>query len=520
MKRRGRMITVFLSVLAAMMLTALSVNAEAIQNGKKPAVTISNEQVQTKATVAKPKIQAVYNGNTGIHIRVPRRYDVLYYNVYRKCSDDNVNRNIGWAFGSATDMVDTTVNTKWGKTYTYSLVAVNLLGKKSSASATATYVRIPPVKYTGAKAESNSKIKLTWKSTSSYNSFSGFEVQYAKSQSNLTNRTGTFFAKTVTGGTSTTLTGLSKGTTYYIRIKGFKNCRLSNGKTIKCYSMYSSILKIKTPSTSTTSTKYRALLIGNGDYRYASDLRGPKNDVNCTANVLNKYHYSTTKKMNLTKSQILSAISSTFKGAGPNDISLFFYSGHGGNNYNGTMGYLVGVDSSWLSMSELADALKKIPGKVIVVLDSCNSGNAIERNAKAAEIDYSPEKFDRAAVNAFAAADTMIETNPGSDTAAKNGELRNSKFLVLAGGRKNESTYDVPMNGIYGGLFTRYFVQGAGCSFPGGGFSGRIPCDSNSDKKITLNEMYNYTSRNVLAYSGRQHVTCYPSGSASIILKY
>ena len=232
MKRRGRMITVFLSVLAAMMLTALSVNAEAIQNGKKPAVTISNEQVQTKATVAKPKIQAVYNGNTGIHIRVPRRYDVLYYNVYRKCSDDNVNRNIGWAFGSATDMVDTTVNTKWGKTYTYSLVAVNLLGKKSSASATATYVRIPPVKYTGAKAESNSKIKLTWKSTSSYNSFSGFEVQYAKSQSNLTNRTGTFLAKTVTGGTSTTLTGLSKGTTYYIRIKGFKNCRLSNGKTI------------------------------------------------------------------------------------------------------------------------------------------------------------------------------------------------------------------------------------------------------------------------------------------------
>ena len=516
MKKRGKMIIWILSVLTVMTLAALTVNAEEIQTGKKPAAAIGKGEDNSKASVAKPKIKTVYNGSDGLHIRVNSRSDVFYYEVYRRCSDDNVNRYVGWAYGYYTDLIDTSVKTKWGKTYAYTLVAYNYCGNRSSVSDRVTYVRVPPVKISASKAESNSKIKVQWKPTTWYGNFSGYEIQYAKSKSNLSNKTGSYRMKTIERGvTSKTLTGLSKGTTYYIRLRAFKKCKLSSGKWKKCYSTYTKIVKIRTKSNATV-TKYRALLIGNGDYYFANDLSGPKNDAKATASMLSKYHYSTTKKYNLTKPQILSAIRSAFSGASSNDVSLFFYSGHGSNNYSGSMGYLVGVDSSYLSMSELASALKKIPGRVIVVLDSCFSGNAISKDAG---MEYSPEKFDRAAVNAFAAADTVIETNPGSDAAEKNGELRNGKFLVLAGGQKGELTYDVPQNGLYGGLFTRYFVQGAGCSFPSGNYSGRIPSDSNYDKKVTLKEMYNYTRRNVLAYNGRQHVTCYPSGSNGVLFK-
>ena len=94
MKKRGKMIIWILSVLTVMMLAALTVNAEEIQTGKKPAAAIGKGEDNSKASVAKPKIKTVYNGSDGLHIRVNSRSDVFYYEVYRRCSDDNVNRYV------------------------------------------------------------------------------------------------------------------------------------------------------------------------------------------------------------------------------------------------------------------------------------------------------------------------------------------------------------------------------------------------------------------------------------------
>ena len=154
MKRRAKAIIFFISILAAMMFAAMSVNAEVIRDDKKPATIIAKDNNQTKAKGAVPKIKTVYNGNEGLTIKVPRRNDVWFYNIYRRCSDDNINRDIGWVRGAATDIIDTSVRTKWGKTYTYTLVAYFYNGGTSSVSNKMTYVRVPPVKYTAAKAES------------------------------------------------------------------------------------------------------------------------------------------------------------------------------------------------------------------------------------------------------------------------------------------------------------------------------------------------------------------------------
>jgi len=519
MKRRRKVLLLFLSMVAAMIVASLNVSAEEIQTGKEPAAAIQNSTDQTKASVAKPKIKAVYNGNNGMHIKPVKRSDVYYYVIYRRCTDDNVNRRLGWFYGYYTDIVDSTVKTKWGKTYSYTLVAYDHYGHRSKVSDKVTYVRVPQVKVTDKKALSNTKIKVQWKPIVSYSNFSGCEVQYAKYQSHLKNKTGSYRVKTIDRGAfSRTLTGLTKGTNYYIRVRAFKKTKLVTGKWKKCYGPYSTIVRVKTKST-TSVTKYRALLIGNSNYIYADDLSGPPNDIRAMTNMLSGYHFYITRKSNLTGSQIVSAIRSTFIRADSNDVSLFYYSGHGAVNSSKTMGYLSGIDSSGLSMSDLAAELKKIPGKVVVVLDSCNSGNAVEKDVNAIKTEYSPEIFDRAAVEAFAAVNTSLESAPNSEDAEKNGELRNSKFLVLAAGRKNENTYDVYNNWVYGGLFTRYFVQGAGCSYPSGNYSGYIPSDTNNDRKITLKEMYTYTARNVFAYNGKQHVTCYPYGSTGVILK-
>lgn len=519
MKRRRKALLFFLSVFAVMIVAALNVNAEEIRTGKEPAAAIENSTDQAKATVAKPKIKSVYNGNDGMHIKPVNRSDVYYYVLYRRCTDDNVNRRVGWFYGHLTDIVDGSVKTKWGKTYSYTLVAYDYYGNRSKVSDKVTYVRVPQVKVTYKKALSNTKIKVLWRPVVSYSNFSGCEVQYAKNQSQLKNKTGSFRVKTIDRGAyARTLTGLSKGTDYYVRVRAFKKTRLATGKWKKCYGPYSPIVKVRTQSASSV-TKYRALLIGNSAYRYASYLYGPPNDMRAMTNVLSGYHYTTTRKYNLTGSQIAGAIESAFNGADANDVSLFYYSGHGAVNTIGTMGYLSGVDSSYLSMSDLASALKKIPGKVVVILDSCNSGNAVEKDINATTMKYSPEIFDRAAVEAFAAVNTSLESVSNRENVEKNGELRNSKFLVLAAGCKNENTYDVYFNGIYGGLFSRYFVQGAGCSYPGGSYGGYIPSDTDYDGKITLKEMYTYTRRNVLAFNGKQHVTCYPMGSAEVILK-
>ena len=493
MRRRGRYLFLLIGALMVMMLAAVSVNAA------------GTGSTQSKV-LSKPHLESASNTAEGIRVLWEKQTGVKYYKIYRSSSGEGT-KYIGKADGTKTGFVDKTVKFNWGKLYTYSAYAIDSDGKSSAVSNKCSLYRVMPVKFTSKTATSYSTIELKFKLIGTNKMISGYQIEYATTSADLVNKTGSFKRINMgTGKSSYTIKGLSASTKYYIKMRTFYRYKVSGGTKIN-YSRYTGVVTVATPA---KPAVYRALCIGNCNYQYASDLEGPANDAKAVSRTLEKYHYITTKKTDLKASQILSSIDSAFSGATSKDVSLFFYSGHGANNSTGTMGYIMGVESTGVSFETLAAALNKIPGKVVVILDSCDSGNAIVKNADYGV--YDPAKFNRAAIDVFAGADS-------ADTRSKNGELRTNKFLVITGGTKNEETSDISMDGkVWGGLFARSFVEGAGCNFPYGVARSTIPADTNSDKKLTLTEMYNYTKAKCAAYKKPQHVQCYPAGSNAVIM--
>ncbi len=305
--------------------------------------------------------------------------------------------------------------------------------------------------------------------------------------------------KTVNASTSSfTNTGLKAGTQYRYSIR--VSYQISGKYYLGTRCAAKSI-------TTYAAAKYRALLIGESNYSStsASNLSGPANDITVMQRMLQnmKKPYSVSKRSNQTKSQILSAITSTFKGATSNDVSLFYYSGHGVTSSGTYSGALYAVDGNTITTAELAAALKKVPGKVIVLLDSCGSGAAVTKDGSVMTMDA--DVFASSVYNAFAAADTTIN--------AKSGELATSKFIVMCAAAKGQYSYDASISGsMYGGMFTYNLAKGAGCSYPYGYYSGSMPADYNSNGRLTLAELYRYVNSKV---SSSQTTVVYPSTSST-----
>ena len=303
-----------------------------------------------------------------------------------------------------------------------------------------------------------------------------------------------------------TLTAEARHRGYSIR------CRVTNSAG----STYSSAVTL-------TVRRYVALLIGNGSgYTYQSTLSGPATDVAVMKTALKNLSpaYEVTVKENLTAEQMVSAIKSTFAGTTANDVCLFYYSGHGDNRESSTAGALLGITSNgsndMLTPSTLASTLKTAcGGKVIVLLDSCGSGAAIYQKGMAAEEEADPETFTSAVIEAFGEQDALEMSGSGTRT----GELRNSKFYVLAAceyGDTSSELYSYSMGSF--GLFTYCLADAMGCSYPNGTYGGTFKGDANGNKALTLGETYNYICNNIKkVYSSATQVT-QMYGSTSYVL--
>ena len=287
-----------------------------------------------------------------------------------------------------------------------------------------------------------------------------------------------------------------------------------------------------------SSVTYRALLIGEEHFTEETCSRN-RGDVELMYNMLNSVNgpaggkYKVTCKYDLNRTGVRNAISSAFYGADSDDVSLFFIATHGDSEATGgEAGALALIGStyeeSWLLFGDLANALKAVPGKVIVIVESCGSGAAVyapgvsENSANA--MRNAAISHDNALIDAFSAADPGIRVRVSDSEKRKNiskgqlatntGELRvENKFYVLTATRYHEDSYGT--ESYYGSYnyFTKWLTDGIGTS-------GSMPADANGNRETTLSELFNYISRVGDDYPFEftegtyyQHVQVYPKNS-------
>ena len=284
---------------------------------------------------------------------------------------------------------------------------------------------------------------------------------------------------------------------------------------------------------------YRALLVSESQFYYPSRSRWERIKRN-QADVVSMQamlegvqgpeggYYTVTTRDNTTSAELKSLIASTFRGADDNDVSLFFIATHGDSSSSGSgaaalsMASFAEESAEMMRISELRDCLLAVPGKVIVILESCGSGGAIYANgtkdAQASAAKNAAETFDASVVKTFAAADPGIleeKVEIGSDEVRVNtGELRVvNKFYVLTASMFQENSYGYEGSNP-GNIFTRWLVKGVGRS-------GYMPADrqyrGNSDGLVDLWELYSYISAvgddypiSIQGVNYYQHVQVYP----------
>jgi len=311
-----------------------------------------------------------------------------------------------------------------------------------------------------------------------------------------------------------------------------------NGYQFRCWITDSAGLEIfsdiATLSVSSGPTPhYRALLIAEVDFKGDDARPGNAVDVSNMKKMLSSIHGPTGQSYtiyggnneykNVSPSRILELISSSFAGAESNDVSFFFISSHGVQDADDQQaGAIATVNTSpgrkfyinsntyyevedRLFIEELANALKKIPGKVIVMINTCGSGAGVYAASISngiVEEEFDAEQFDNNIIRVFADNDETAE-----EVEAQTGELRvSNKFYVLTSSAHKESSWGSDMDG---GIFVENVVNGVGSS-------GSMPADSNSDGYLTLQELYRYAYDHTLSDSAStpQHVQVYPANSS------
>lgn len=295
---------------------------------------------------------------------------------------------------------------------------------------------------------------------------------------------------------------------------------------------------------------YRALLIGNTYTGESNELPGCENDVDGMRTMLGRMTatpYSVTVKKNIRAEEILSSISSTFGNASYNDVSLFYYSGHGANsvgadgNPTSYHAALVGTFQTYVSIARLKTELDKIPGKKVIIIDACHSGQFIARDGTMTQVSSSA--FNSQVVNLFANDDQLsgdvsrtavVLAADGSELLSEEapefidraGETNFAKsgYYVITACRSEEKSvstgYDSNGDGKidrYFGLFTYGLCYGNGWNLARNAAISALNADLNKDSKVTLYEAYVYAKVMAQSHNPNQTAQIWPENSAFVL---
>lgn len=295
---------------------------------------------------------------------------------------------------------------------------------------------------------------------------------------------------------------------------------------------------------------YRALLIGNTYTGESNELPGCENDVDGMRTMLGRMTatpYSVTVKKNIRAEEILSSISSTFGNASYNDVSLFYYSGHGANsvgadgNPTSYHAALVGTFQTYVSIARLKTELDKIPGKKVIIIDACHSGQFIARDGTVTQVSSSA--FNSQVVNLFANEDQLSgdvnrtavvlaadgsellsEEAPAFIDRAGDTNFAKSGYYVITACRSEEKSvstgYDSNGDGKidrYFGLFTYGLCYGNGWNLARNSAISSLNADLNKDSKVTLYEAYVYAKVMAQSHNPNQTAQIWPENSAFVL---
>ncbi len=247
----------------------------------------------------------------------------------------------------------------------------------------------------------------------------------------------------------------------------------------------------------------RALVLGETSTRAV-----PIEDVNAMEKGFSNQNFSKVVRFpDKTKSEIIAKMQELFKSSSESDVNYLYRTCHGGENGK----ISIGSDKTSFSGWELATILKQYKGKFVVMLDCCYSGKIIDVGKSDKKVaSKSEEKFDEQAFLAGFSTGYL---------ASKNGEMLDSKFLVLCASWKGEKSYSLV--GI-GSLATRYWAMGTGWD----SLQNRMispMADTNTNGKITLEELYQYSYPLVLEAASssnkEQHVSVYPKNSQFVLFQ-
>ena len=266
-------------------------------------------------------------------------------------------------------------------------------------------------------------------------------------------------------------------------------------------------------------TNYRALVVAQTYPNSSQFLEGPANDLLAVRSCLSSMQttpWQVTSCSNLSSSAFLSQIASVFSSADVNDVSLLYYSGHGR-----TDGSLVGSNFASITPQMLKTALDPIPGRKVIVIDACFSGQLIDADAagssrtRSSGTDEKLQETQNENPDPKAAASQFIASFQSAFRTRTRGALNSDGYYVITAARSNQYSQEGEISTGSGitvmGFFTFGFCLGCGYNSVDDQ-TGDLEADTNGDQAVSLQEAYAFAAETAASCNPDQAAAVWPSG--------